>query len=424
MDNCARYNPSIDYVSEGGKSDTQKNFVWRKSVGQVKATEELEPVEHNHPIRKLFNHPNEMDSAFDFWSELKMFLDLTGNGFIWMVPNRLGFPQELWVVPSHWVWIQPGKDRFVDHWELRPWTGYAGAPAAKIPYRDLLHIRMKSPITKIDGYATTTGVAQWIDLMESANTYQWSNFKNQATPELHMELGPEYADPSDADLDRAYEKLFARFQGEHRAGLPIITGPGTKLNKLGFSPTEAAYIQTADQNRDNILSAFGTPKACIGLADTGTLGAVIAEQAAYCQWRLNPYLRMVAEAINHKLVPRFKDPREKRSIRVWWPDTTPDDPSQINSDIQVDMQALAICPDEVRQMRGRAPWPKGGKNPYAQAGLVEVPMVEDTPLAAKDPADLAQQKPSAEQIPEQQDYPMVPTGNRLRNGVHHRDGRV
>lgn len=372
MDKAANSPPNLDYVTDGVTGI--KNFVHTRSMGAIQPHDELEPVERDHPMRLLLANPNQMDSPFDFWSELAMFIKLTGNGFIWAIPNHFGVPCELWVLPSQWVWAMPGKNRVVEHYELRPWTSYTGTPALRIPARDVIHIRCKSPITKIDGYATQTGLAQWIDISDSIAMSEWSAFKNSAMPGLHAELGPEYVDPTDAELDRIYEKFFARFQGEIRAGLPIITPPGMKLTGLAFSPTEMAFTQSADHVRDNILAGFGVPRAVVGLATDIQRSNVDGSLAAFCQFTMNPYFAMVGQVLTAHLCSRFDT--AKRRMRLWWPDATPLDPAQLNADIQTDASLAAITTNEVRALRGRAPYRRGGNNPWAPSGVVEYPFNE------------------------------------------------
>lgn len=363
MDMAASHQPHFDYIEEGGRGT--KNMVWHRSLSAIRSSDIVEPIEHDHPLRELFRKPNTMDTYYDLASELALMLQLTGNGFLWAVPNKFGMPVQLWVLPSQWVWMRPGTRELVDYYELRPWTSYAGAPLFRILARDMIHIRMKSPITKLDGYGALTALAQPIDIHESILTSQWASFKNGVRPGLSLELAPEYGDPTDAQLERIYQKFFARFQSEINDGLPMILAPGMKLNTLTFAPYQMAWTESMDQTRDTILAAFGVPKAVVGLIEQMTFGAVLGTMAGFCAFKMNPYFAMVGQALSAHLAPRF---RSERSIKIWYPDSTPIDPEQVNRDLRLDGDLGLLTYNEGRAVRGRAPYPEGGDKAIRGAG--------------------------------------------------------
>lgn len=358
--------PNLALVHAGGDgasaSDGYKSILrrhrYRKSLHTIKPHEEIEPVGFDHPLARLLRRPNPYDTDWDLWYELDLFLELTGNSYLWVVPNRLGLPCELWVIPAHWVYPRVGKGTLVDHYEIRPWPGPAGW---RIPADEIIHYRWKSPVHKIDGYGAQEAIAEWIDAGESVDRSRFFQFKNGCFPMGSLELSEQYHDPDDADIDRIYAKFFARLQGEGNYGRPIVTPPGAKYNPLMIAPTEMAYESSADQIRDWRLAAYGVPKEVAGIQDAGTEIAMYGPLAQFCGQTVNPRLMYIGKRTTHGLCQRYDE-----RLRLWWDDATPDNPEQVNNDLRVDIEGKAITPNEIRAVRGREPYQHGGDDPIGQ----------------------------------------------------------
>src|SRR5271165_4641652 len=130
-----------------------------------------------------------------------------------------------------------------------------------------------------------------------------------------------------------------KYQGEANYGRPLITPPGAKVNPLSYNPTEMAYFQSQEQLRDQILSAFSVPGAAVGLVKDMTFGSILATLSALCTFALNPRFTMVGQRLTKFLAPKFQEDNS-RPIRIWWDDTTPPDPAQVNADIESDFRCL------------------------------------------------------------------------------------
>ncbi len=358
---------------------------YRKALGNaIKPHEEIIPLESQHPLRWLLENPNAIDTTFDLLYELNMFCQLCGVGYLWMPPNKAGFPCELWVIPSHWVWprtgagdlvdtTNPWSDQWISYYEIRPYGGMSSAGMVRFPPSEVLQFTWKNPQNKVSGYSKLWAGSEWIDTEESISKSRWAQFINQARPEFHIELGEGYNDPDDDRLRRIEAKFMSRYQGEQNYGKPIFTPPGSKITVLSFTPQEMAYVTSEDQIRDMILSLFGVPKAAVGISENMTFGSVLAVLMQYANQSINPCLTMMGQRLTKGLAARFES---GKSIRIWYDDCSPIDPTQLNEDIKTDWACLAISPDEIRALRSRTPWNNGGEDPYTNGpgGMVPVPL--------------------------------------------------
>lgn len=358
---------------------------YHKSLSVVKPHEELEPVDDDHLLKRLIEHPNPMDTSFDLLYELSLFMELCGVAYLWAVPNGAGVPSELWVIPSHWVWPRTGGSRYVtpsnpyaeqliQYYEIRPWGGMGSSGILRFPPDEVIMFPWKSPINKIDGYSTLSAVSQWIDTEESISKSRWSQFINQARPEFWVELGPEYEDPTEDQIERVAAKFMNKYQGEYNFGKPIFTPPGAKVTPLSFNPTEMSYFSSEEQIRDMILSAFSVPKSVVGISNDMTFGSLLAATANFCTFCINPRFAMLGLRLTKFLAPFFAEGDEHP--RIWWDDCSPADPAQLNSDITTDASQLAITPNEIRVLRGRKPYENGGDDPMGNGpgGQVPIPL--------------------------------------------------
>ncbi len=305
----------------------------RKALSQVKPHEEVEPVEYDHPARRLIENPNPWDTWFDFSYERQMFLELCGVNYTWAVPNDYGIPCELWCIPAHWVWPRTGGARYVppdnphadeliQYYEVRPWGGMGSAGIIKIPPNEIIMEYWKSPINKIDGYSKLSAQAMAIDLEESIEKCNWSQMQNQALPSVFVELPPDFEDPDDARAKRLQARFMDHLQGEYNVGKPFVGLAGMKLTPLSFSPEQMMYGQTKEQIRDQILSAFRVPGAAVGLVKDMTYGSVLSTLAAFCQGCIDPRLTMLGQKWTKDLMSKFQRGERfndnRRSIRLWY----------------------------------------------------------------------------------------------------------
>lgn len=550
-------------ISSGGHSFLTIGEYRSKALSVVKPHEELEPLENDHRLRELFDNPNPQDTAYDLLYELDMFLELCGVTYLWIIPSATGEIAEMWVIPAHWVWPRTGSgnyfnpaqldnnphaDELIAYYEVRPYGGYGSAGILKFPPNEVIMIRKKSPLDKIDGYSPLAAVAQWIDTEESISKSRWAQFINMARPEFHVELGEGYNDPDDNQIARLESKFLYKIQGEANYGKPVITPPGAKITPLSFNPTEMAYFQclsgdmecltetgwkrysdltlttkiacydsdknklqfmlptsihashyegkmyhwdsvavdslmtpnhrvytdreghfrmalvgllpeaggffvktlkdegpmlrarrggelTEDEVYDSnihfsqrqtidykgivwcvtvptglfvvrrngkahitgnseeqvasmILSTFKVPKTAVGISESMTYGSILATLSQMCVYCLNPRLRMLGQSLTKHLASRWDEERPSwsnrshggsgshRKVKLWFDDTVPADPTQVNADMQADMAGYALSPNEIRAIRGRKPWQNGGDDPMGQGpgGVMPIPL--------------------------------------------------
>ena len=114
--------PQFAYKRDARTAKVEKclsKFYRAKALTSLQSNVELELIERDHRLNRLNAKPNPIDVAWTYWYKVAMFLHLTGEVYLWDVPDGLGRPAESWVIPSHWVWPLPGKSHLIEDYEVR-----------------------------------------------------------------------------------------------------------------------------------------------------------------------------------------------------------------------------------------------------------------------------------------------------------------
>ncbi len=375
---CQKY-PNVSYLITGSSSDTQTRLLYsrsfpglpdsyithtpvnilrkhitrlhqsRKALTPLLSQESLQPVEHNHPLRRLLTDPNDPDTSWSLWYETIMFLKLTGDAFWYLPRGQTKYPEAIWVLPSHWVWPLFGESNsskgLLIGYEIRPVEG--NYLKLTIPKEEVIHFRKPNPISRIDGLSNLTPISRWVDVSEAIDSSRLHAFKNGMTPTSVVQFDGSLNDPSEEMLRRIEAKFITRATGETRSNRPLFVPPGVKVSPLSLKPDEMVWGENAKETAMNTLAALDTPYS-VAVND-----AKSEDQILFCSQALNPTCSFLGQVITEKLCPIW-DP----NLNVWWEDFVPDNPTWLEETIKTDLMCGAITPNEVRILRGRQPYPE------------------------------------------------------------------
>ncbi len=354
------------------------NKAVRKSLGGPKSHQEFEPYDEDHPLVRLFSNPNGPDVAYDLWANHTLFKKLTGEAHWWLMRNRLDVPVEAWVIPTHWMQLETDRDgQPASYLVQSPW-----GTQIHVPYDEVVSFYEHSPLNRFEGAAVSQAIAEWIDSYESMIRMRLAVWKNGAVPSFHVALGEAYMDPDEQFLARFYSKWFARFQGENNSGLPIITGADVEIKALeGHRPADAlaASNDTEEHIRNQVLAAYGVPKAVVGLTDSMTYGSVESSKDAFREFSVNAELVYTGQVLTEKVV-RVTPGCEKGIL--YWNDRMAGDP-----DYRLREQAHKIANgimtvNEARAENGQEAYPHGGNDPMVNGVVMswQTGQHEEAPL--------------------------------------------
>jgi len=306
---------------------------------------DITPLAESHPILELLHGVNAEDTWQEFAFETVVMLYLTGQFFWWLIPNAVGVPAELRLIPTQWITPHRTKRGW---WTVRP--QYA-TRQFDLPPEEILDGKFKSPLSKGSGWGPLDAGPLWVDNVEHIETSRWHAFRQGVNPDVLLQFeGEQYQDPRQGLLDRIEEKFLSRISGVRKTGKPMLIPPGVKAQKWSNTPKEMDYSKSGDQLRDNNLALIGTPKTVAGITSDVNRATVEGSLVAFCAFTMNPLFRLMAGVLTEKLAPRF-DPR----IRFWYPDCTPEDKAFDLARDESHFRMGALNPDEARRSAGREP---------------------------------------------------------------------
>lgn len=351
----------------------------RKTFASLQPNEELEAVDHTHPLLRLLTNPNPPDTGMTFWMRTVIFLRLTGNAYWWVIPNSVpgrderGLPGELWVLPSQWVWPHYSGESgtIIDYYDIRPYGfGMGGHRWLRIPAEDMVHFAYPGPIHPFDGYSPLQAGAQWVDVARSIDVSRFAQFKNNGWPGMTVEMPPDMNDPSDEDLDRFRAKLFAVYAGERNSGKLLIVPPGIKMSPQTRTAVEMDYVQSFDQSRDTELALHRVGKSIAGITEEVNRAGVTAARANFIYSTVRPLVMLIDGVITEKLANRFDE-----RLLVYHDDKAPDDPQQKLQEWTAAADRGYCTPNEFRRaVLGLDGYEHGGDDPLVGADKMVLPL--------------------------------------------------
>lgn len=312
----------------------------KAAVGPVKAHEEYEFLPDDSPPVRLVNDPNEFQTGIKFWQLCGTYEELTGESFIWVVPNAAGTPVEMWVIPSQWV--TPRCDgisgKMVDYFEVRAVNG----PVEYFAPEDIIWSKNDSPFHPLYVSSRVQNASTTIDAYEMTETARYTGLENGTMAGGAFKFPPDVQTSQDI-IDRLEARLLAKNGGPTNFLRPLILEGGLEW----IPPTgdwELAYLQSSDQLRKYIMAHFGLDESMMGFANHSTYAAAVITKNSLFNSVYGPRLENRAAILTECLLPRFGP--DLRAIYL--PNTTTEDPDAKRADWDVAVRANAVTKNEIR----------------------------------------------------------------------------
>lgn len=368
-------------------------------------------VSYDHELVQLLENPNPEDTWQDFIYEIALQLNLTGNCLIWMVPNRLGLPAEMYVIPTALAYPVPYSQAWPrGAWRLTPLYPYGpfavlptpvATAGAVVPADDVLHLKNKHPLLRWDGYSALTAGSTQFDIMEQIDQSRWAAFDAGINPSIVFEIDQMKAGTNwtQESLDRFQKKVEQKYANAKNFGRAMVLAPGVSVNPYSTAPINMAYAEGWEQMRDFILSLFGVPKGLVGITEATSYASLYASIKQFFLIKLQPFVNRLAAKLTKFLARRYAP-----SLRIILPLPALDDPALLESQLSADDKIGMRTVNERRQQRGLALWDDergerivgeseingqdAEKEALAKAGSNDHPDSTETPVASRrDEAD-------------------------------------
>jgi HK97 family phage portal protein len=251
---------------------------------------ETELVEH--PLAKLLNRPNPLQSHGDYMRAKVGFLLLAGNGYEERVtvgkqvrelyqlrPDRIKIIPSNSGVPAAYVYtVNQQSVRF----DVEPRTLES----------DVRQLKMWNPIDDWYGMSPIEAGAYAIDQNNESMSWMQSLLQNSARPSgaLTVKDGGTLADDN---FNRLKAQIEEQYSGSSNAGRPMLLEGGLEWQQMGLSPTDMGILETKFSSARDIALAFGVPPQLLGIPGDNTYANYAEARLAFWEDTALPLLEMI-----------------------------------------------------------------------------------------------------------------------------------
>lgn len=287
-----------------------------------------------HPIYDLLEDPCPQYRELTGW-HIKYFViasyTLVGEAYLLKVRDNGGKIIALQPLAPSWVVKTPTT--YSDYYEIYPY-GTASGNAIVVPNTDVIcfkDIDLNDPYGRGKGTAETIG--DEIQSDEYASKYAKNLFFNDATPSAII-----YAPAGNKETADQIKKSWLQKMGgfRHAKEPMVLTGEGSRFEKISQSPTELDFVQSRKFLRDSALQQFHIPPEITGILENSNRSTIDSAFYLLNKNVLSDYLRMYERVMNTQLLWEDFDKEKKLIFRH---------ENIIEEDIQ---QKLAIANDGLR----------------------------------------------------------------------------
>ncbi len=260
-----------------------------------------------HPLLRILERPNPLQSRAQFMWSLIGFFMIAGNTYVERVGPMRGAPRELWPKRPDRMTIKknnttgmPAKYQFraasgLVEWNVSPIDGKS----------NILHIRSFHPTDDWYGLSPVEAAAFSVDQHNEAGKWNMKLLQNSARPSGALVIDPKAGTGlEDIQFDRLREQIREQ-TGPEYAGQPLLLEGGMDWKEMGFSPVDMDWLQAKHTSARDIAMVFGMPSQMLGIPGDNTHRNM--EEARLWLWEqtIIPMLDFFTTEFNWWLTPLF-----------------------------------------------------------------------------------------------------------------------
>jgi HK97 family phage portal protein len=311
-----------------------------------------------HPLLELLERVNPLKTPYELWQETIIQLELCGNAYWYLAPNRLGIPGELWPIPPDRMSVVPDAQVLIKGYLY----SYQGATLA-FDRSEIIHLKYPNPNSIYYGMGTLQAATYEYDADLYMKQYSNNLFKNDGRPTGAITTDQTLDEGTVRKIQAAWKSVYG---GVDKAGKIAVLQGGTKYQQLQMAPNEMDFVNSRKYNRDEILGIFGVPASKLGLVEDVNRANADANDATFQSEVIEPRLKMLEDIFAKHLTPRY-------DARLWlqFDNPVPEDREFALKQQDLHLKNYVISIDEARESEGyeASTW---GKVPLVPFNLVPI----------------------------------------------------
>ena len=385
-------NPRLDGVRLiANKCASTELYLYNKA--DFRKNKNKASIIENHEIYNLLENPCPADRELTGWT-IRYFVfacyKLVGEAYLLKVRDAGGKIIALQPVSPSWVVQTPSATS--RYWEIYPF-GTAGGNSIIVPVEDVIcfkDIDLNDPYGR--GRGTSEAIGDEIQSDEYASKYAKNLFFNDATPSAII-----YAPQGNKETaDQIKQSWLSKMAGFHHAKEPmVLTGEGSKFEKISQSPTELDFVESRKFLRDNANEHYHIPPEIFGILQNSNRSTIDSAEYLLNKNVLADDLRMFERVINTQLL--WEDYDKERTLILHHENNISEDIAQKLQIANDGLSRGVLTVNDWREAMGYEKDEKGGDVYLRGFGQVEVPFNSE-PIELPDlPAETIELPSSAQE---------------------------
>lgn len=265
----------------------------------------------NHDFELLLQHPNPLQSRFEFLEATFAYLRLTGNAYWWL--NRAeekDKPAEIWILPTHRVMPVPDEHLYIEGYKYMTDDGHEEL----MPPYQVAHFKRFHPLNEFVGLSPVEPLAVVAagDLGQQKYNAKVYGANNGRLPGI-LGFGDMIQDPTwtqiKTDLkDASDSRNYLLLRGLGKGGVELLAAP---------TPKDMEALASRTFTKEEIFSVFAPGLASV-LAVNATEANARTGKSTLIDFTVWPMMCAVAEKVTNDILPVYgkKLVAEFEDIRV------------------------------------------------------------------------------------------------------------
>jgi len=262
-------------------------------------SEEIEEVTE-HSFLDLMDSVNPHQNKRDLFEMTTLYLDLTGEAYWLLMPDKLGVPGQIYIIPSQF--INPKFGKSLDDL-IEAYIYESGNTKVTLPPENIIYFTYPNPNNVFTGFSSVRGIAETIYIQNEMDAFEAALFENRArlggviTQKEHV---------SETDKNRLQESFQQKHVGGKKAGKMMWLPKGLEYTRDTMTPEELNFIEGRKWTMEMICLAFDIPPGALTSRDVNLANAEVADYR-HAKNGILPRCRRIEEKLNEKLISRYDD---------------------------------------------------------------------------------------------------------------------